>query len=284
MAKKIMAAKTFRVPIDGNSTQYIDLALLYSAANHRIMHQNYVFRAKFSCDGELPLAGDEAFSITVLPTTWPLIAAYKQARDMYVRAMSPEMETAKKARWHSYRVLFDTAHKTQDAAGTKLLPSGCSLDFTNPAGNADYVYSEVLDDTGTNTYTFHMIGASDMAGTTRSFGAVAEFDAQNDTSTDEAGLTTNYDEILNDVNAANETNLHEDGDRPPYNKDNIQIPTIVEYIHSTQTLQHVTDRFSTPVMDVPFGLVKVVNHVAAQRTIQITLSPGNVKGIAAEVI
>lgn len=281
MAKNMIAQRRVRVTIPASGVTYIDLALLYSASNHRIMHQNYIFKANFSIDGIAGAGADEAFDITTLPTTWPVVAAYKQAREMYNKALTPEMTTAKKARWHSFRLLMDTAHKTQDGLGTKILPDGCSISFGT---QGEYVYSEVHDDAGTNTYTWHMLGVSDMAGVDRSFGVIAEYDAQNDTNTDEPGGNTNYDEILNDVNALNELNIQEDGNLPPYNKDNIQLPTCTEYIHATSSVPNVTDRRSTGVMDVPFGLVKVTNHIAASRVLTITFSSGGVKGIAAEVV
>ena len=285
------------ISLPASSTTYVDLGLLYSAANHRMVRQSGIFKGKFHIDGEtaIGLGGDEQFVIETLPMSWPVFGAYKHGRGMFDRAMSPEGEIAKKARWHDYRLYYDTAHKTQDAAGTKVVPTGCSLDFTAATGNADYVYSEVLDDNGTNTYTFHMLGPSDMAGTDRSFGMLAEYDAKDDTSIDETGATsTNYNSILNDVNSANETNLKEDGDRPPYNKDNLQLPTKQYNLFvfggngSNQPTASVPEAGvavrSTGEIEVPFGVVKITNNIAASRTLLFTFSKGSHKGIAWEAV
>lgn len=275
-------------------THYVDLALLYSAANHRMVRQGGVFRGKFHIDGEtaVGLGGDEQFVIQTLPTTWPLFGAYKHGRRMYDRAMSPEGEIARKARWQDYRVFFDTAHKTQDSSGLKIVPVGCVLDFS-ATGNADYVYSKVLDDAGTNTYTFHMLGPSDMSGTDRSFGMFSEYDTRDDTNVDETGASSsNYNEILNDVNSANEQHLKEDGDKPPYNKDNLMLP-IKQYnlfvfggtaAGSPSLPEAGVAVRSTGEIEIPFGIVKIINNIAANRTLQFTFSKGSHKGIAWEAV
>ena len=171
------------ISLPAGSTTYVDLGLLYSAANHRMVRSSGVFKGKFHIDGEtaIGLGGDEQFVIETLPMSWPIFGAFKHGRQMYDRAMSPEGEIAKKARWHDYRIYYDTAHKIQDVGGLKVTPDGCTLDFSG-TGNADYVYSKVVDDAGTNTYTFHMLGPSDMAGTDRSFGMLSEYDQKDDTS------------------------------------------------------------------------------------------------------
>ena len=122
-----------------SGVSYVDLGLLYSAANHRMVRSSGIFKGKFHIDGEtaVGLGGDEQFIIETLPMSWPVFGAFKHGRGMYERAMSPEGEIAKKARWHDYRIYYDTAHKTQDAAGTKYVPVGCSINFDAVTGNAD---------------------------------------------------------------------------------------------------------------------------------------------------
>lgn len=273
-------------------TTYIDLSLLYSAANHRMVRQGGIFKGKFHIDGEtaVGLGGDEQFIIDVLPTTWPLIGAYKHGRRMHDLAMSPETEIVTKSRWHDFRVYYDTQHKVQDAAGTKVTPNGCTLNFA-PTGNADFVYSEVLDDAGTNTYTYHMLGPSDMAGTDRSFGMFAEYDTKDDTSVDETGgANTNYNAILNDVNEGNETHLKEDGDKPPYNKDSLQLPTKQYNLFvfggtaagSPSLPEAGIAVRSTGEIEIPFGIVRVINNITAPRVLSFTFSKGGHKGIAWE--
>lgn len=284
------AQRTFKVTIPATSTVYVDLGLLYSAANHRMMRQNYVHRAKFHVDGLVPPgAGDEVFSIMALPNTWPVINAFKHARGVFQKALTPESAGTKKARWHDFKVYFDTAHKAQDDAGVlgtqgKMLPIGVNMDFTPGTGNADFVYSVVLDDAGANSYTWHMLGNSVVTGANRSFGCIDEYDITDDTSADQAAGTTEYDLILNDVNSDNESNLQNDGNLPPYNKDQLQIASFSETIHATTAAGYGHNRLSTGYVDVPFGLVRITNEVAGDRSIFITLQSGKVKGINAEVI
>jgi hypothetical protein len=286
----MMTQRTISVTIPANGTYYLDFGLLYSASNHRFVRQGGVFNAKFHIDGDVAaaLGADEQFIITTLPTTWPLQAAYKQARKIYDLAMSPEKGlTSKPSRWHDFKVFMDTAHKTQDSGPLpKIVPDGCSIDFS-ASGNADYVYSQTKDDAGTNTYTWHVLGVSDLAGTDRSFGVVSEYDRQNDTSTDEGSANySNYDEILNDVNQANDQFMQEDGDKPPYNKDNINLPTVVNqlFVFGSNVSNTGHSVRSTGFIDVPLGLVKVQNNITAARTLQITFAPGKMKGIKWEAM
>lgn len=286
--------RRIEIAIPASTTAYLDLGLLYSAANHRMVRQNGVFKGKFHIDGDIAvgLGGDEQFIIEVLPTTWPMFGAYKHGRAMYERAMTPEDSTTKRARWHDYKIYYDTAHKTQDLSGVKYTPNGTTLNFAPVGGNADYEYSAVLDDAGTNTYTFHMLGLSDMAGTDRSFGMLSEYDTKDDTSTDEeSGLSTNYNSILNDVNSANEQNLREEGNRPPYNKDNLQLPTKQYNLFvfggnttGTSLPEAGVAVRSTGEIDIPFGIVKITNNIAAIRTVKFTFSKGGHKGIAWEAV
>lgn len=276
------------------STTYIDLALLYSAANHRMVRQGGTFRGKFHIDGEtaVGIGGDEQFIIEVLPTTWPMYGAYKHGRKMFDIAMQPEDGLlTTKARWNDFRVYYDTAHKTQIAGGNLIAPSGISLNVAG--GSSEYIYSEAIDDAGTNTYTFHMLGPSDMAGTDRSFGMLTEYDNKDDTDVDETGGTpTNYHEILNDINTENEVHLKEDGDRPPYNKDSLQLP-VKQYnlfvfggtaAGSPSLPEAGVAVRSTGVIDIPFGIVKITNNVAASRNLQFTFSSGGHKGIYWEAV
>lgn len=280
------------LPPASSGTQYLDLGLIYAAANHRFMKQGHNFVAKFELDGDPSalLGGDEQFVLEVLPTTWPMYGAYKQSRKIYELAVRPEEGlTARKSRWHDFRVYYDTAHALQVAGGVQYTPNGINTGFGG--GSGEYVYSFVNDDAGTNTYSFHMIGNSDMAGTTRSFGAVFEYDRQNDTSVDESsGVQTNYSEILNDVDTGNEARLQETGDLPPYNKDNLQLPQKIFNLYApgsgsgpgTSSLGYGVR--STGFIDVPMGLVKISNNIEGTRQIIITFKAGKNKGIHAEVI
>lgn len=269
---------------------YVDLSLLYSAANHRFLSQQRNYIAKFSVDSDpsAGIGGDEQFIIDVLPTTWTLKQAVRQARKMYDAAMSPEMQhVAKPARWHDFRMYFDTAHKLQIAAGTYVTPEGSSVVLSGALQNGEYVYSTVQDDTGANTYSFHVKGASDTAGADRSFGIMAEYDAMNDTSTDEASATvSNYGDVLNDITAANQQRLQEDGDLPPYDKDSCaDLVTKQYHLHAFgQTANVGYSVRSTGFIDAPLGLVKINNNITGNRTLIVTFKAGSAKGIDAEVI
>lgn len=264
----------------GPTTTYIDLALLYAAANHRMIRQANIFKASFQVDGvNGGMANDDHFVVQVLPTTWPLMKAYEHGLEKYRDGIKDEGKAVKKARWNDFRIFFDTAHRDQDNTapyGTgKLLPTGCSVTFAPPA-NGEYEYTRIFDSSGTNEYSFHMLGSSDMSGTERSFGMLSEYDRTDDTSVDETGAQpTNYSEILNDVTPENETNLKEDGDLPPYNKDSLQVPTKTYNIHAMGANGNPGYAIrSTGMIDVPFGVVRVTSYVTEPRSLIITFKEG----------
>ena len=267
----------------GPTVTYIDLALLYSSANHRMVRQANIFKADFQVDGHNGgIQNDEQFVVTVLPTTWPIMKAYEHGLERYRRAVADERAVSKVARWNDFRIFFDTAHRDQDTAGTKVLPLGISCNFNPTSGNADYEYARVFDETGTNEYSYHMLGNSDLSGTERSFGMLDEYDNYDDTSTDEASSAqTNYDLILNDVNDDNELNLKEDGNNPPYNKDSLQVPTKSYHLHATGTLTGGPGYKmpKTGIIDVPFGVVKITSYTTEDRDIIIVFKAGKNGGI-----
>lgn len=280
MALSNVTERRLQVTIPGGpgpTTTYIDLALLYAAANHRMIKQANIFKASFQVDGvNGGIAIDDHFVVQVLPTTWPIMKAYEHGLEKYQDGMKDEMKAVKKARWNDFRIFFDTAHRDQDNTPTgKLTPAGCTLNFA-AGGNAEYEYTRIYDTNGTNEYSFHMLGTSDMGGTERSFGMLAEYDRTDDTSVDETGaLPTNYDQILNDNTPENETNLKEDGDLPPYNKDSLQVPTKSYNIHAMgNTASPGYTVRSTGMIDVPFGVVKITSYITQPRELIITFKEG----------
>jgi hypothetical protein len=270
-----------QVNLPASSTTYLDLAAILSAANHRLYRQSYLYKAEFRIDGDAGVAvpgTDEQFVVEVLPTTWPMLKALKQAKEMAMAAQSPERDSMQIARWNDFRMYYDLTHKAQTFV---QLPMGVNVTYGTD-GEVDY--TEVFD--GSTGYTFTALESSVTSGSNRSFGALFEYDRSGDTSTTNAPIGHNYDTILNDLNDSNETEIASSGDLPPYNKDTLQVPTksfnlfalgsaIPNVGYSVRT---------TGLIDVPHGLVKVVNNVAGGRQLIIRFKAGKYKGVHAEAL
>lgn len=268
------------ISLPASSTSYVDVAALLSAANHRLYRQHRIYSVKCSVDGDVAagIGGDEQFIIDTLPTTWPVLGSIRDAKAKFEEAMTPEMMDTKPARWSDFRMKWDTA---QTLSNTVRVPAGVSL----PSIAHDWDFSKVADDTN-NLYTYHVLGASDLSGTDRSFGALDNYDRKDDVDIDSQPVTgQDYYLVDNDRDPQNEALLNENGDMPPYHKDNLQAPTVRHQIFAFGTNANVGYAVrSTPFLDVPLGILKVVNNVAAPRSMNIEVKFGFHKGAKAVVI
>jgi hypothetical protein len=265
---------TVTLPLASAGIQYLDLAAIYASANHRFMSQQHVFTADFQVqsDAGVNIGSDAEFTLEVLPTTWPLMGAYKYGRKMYDQAMAPESD--RKARWNDFRVTYDTAHNAQT---TVYKADGC----TYSSAEGEYLYSKVFSDDGSTAYRFHMLGANDFVGIEQSFGLLQQYDDRDNTSRDDGTATTDFDKILNDYNTNNESELVENGDLPPYNSQNLKLPLKRFHIHALGNASPGYTHRRTGFVDVPFGLVKVTNNIEGVRQITIVFKSGSNKGIQA---
>ena len=269
-----------QVNLPASSTTYLDLAAILSAANHRLYRQSYLYKAEFRIDGDaaVGLGTDEQFVVEVLPTTWPMMKALKQAKETAMEALTPERKS-QVARWNDFRMYYDTTHKAQSFV---QLPLGCSIVYGT---DAEYAYTQVFDDVN-QAYTFHALGGSTITGSNRTFGALDQYDKSGDTGSDNAPPGNNYGNVLNDVNDANLDELSLNGDLPPYNKDNLQVPTKSFNLFALgATVQNVGYSVrTTGLLDVPHGLVKVTNNVNGARQLIIRFKAGKYKGVHAEAM
>lgn len=263
------------VALPASTTSYVDVAGLLSAANHRLYRQHKTYTLKCSVDGDVAagLGGDEQFIIDVLPTTWPVLGSIREGRKKFIEAMTPEMQDTKPARWADFRMKFDSQ---QEINNTVHVPSGVTM----PAITHDFNFSQVADESG-NFYTYHVLGASDLTGVERSFGCLDNYDRKDDTDVDaQPTITQDWHLVDNDRDEVNEALLNQQGDYPPYNKDNLQAPTkryqLFAFGSSVNNVGYAMR--STPFIEVPLGLLKIVNNIAAPRSLIITVKAGSHKG------
>lgn len=270
---------TVDIPAGSTGPVYLDLACLYSAANHRFISQAHIFTANFIAESAPAALGgqDVGYKLEVIPTTWPVMGAYKYGRRMYEQAMKPESDNVKKSRWNDFRIYYESAHRSQ---ASNVLPNGVSY---TPLIDGEYQYTKVYDDGAANTFNFHMLGSSDLTGPAQSFAMVEQYDQRDNTDIEAIGGLSDYDRILNDYNEANESELQNNGDLPPYNSTNLQLPEKKFILHATGSgatglgYSHK----STGYIDVPFGLVKITNLVEGVRQLIIVFKAGKTKGIQA---
>jgi len=269
------------VTLPASSTTYLDLAAILSAANHRLYRQSYLYKAEFRIDGDVGtgIGVDEQFVVDVLPTSWPMMKALKQAKEMAVASQMPERDAIQIARWNDFRMYYDTTHKSQAFV---QLPDGISMTL---GSDSEIAYTQVFDDVGL-PYTFTALDNSVVTGAGRSFGALYEYDRTGDTSTTNAPQGNDYDRILNDLNDANETEISQNGDLPPYNKDTLQVPSKQYQLFAFgSTVPNVGYSVrTTGLVDVPHGLVKVANNIDAPRNLIIRFKAGKYKGVHAEAL
>lgn len=266
----------FRVNVP-TGTSFVDGAAILSAGNHRLYRQfkGYKMRVSINNVGTGTAAQDSAFVVAKLPTTWPMIQALKHARSKYDKAMLPESHD--RNRWSDFRIRMKGL---QDSAGvnTLNLPKGVVVS----AGlNYEYQFSTVAD-ASSNVYSFVATGNSIITGADRYLSCLQEYDATDNTNDDSQDATaSNYHIIDEDINAANEIIANNEGDLPPYNSSELQIPDDEYDLYTMTGAAPGAQQRSTGWMEVPLGLLEVTNAIAETRELVIEFYKGDYKGVSA---
>ncbi len=275
-----------------SNTRYVDVAALLSQVNHRLYRQGrmYMVRVGFHKPGVTVGA-----TVSALPNTWMTRKAWVAGRKAYLKAMR-DSGVKKSGRWNDFRVNYDKAQYLGNSSlqWQFVTLSGASL------SEAERRVTQVAGDSGTtegnttNIYQFHALGATDFSdrdGATASFGLIAEYNEQEDTTVNDPqdhGSNASYNE-LNVDSAMTNTNAElaiESGDYPPYDPDELDESRSVDYV----IRQHADDSITptTPWIAAPMGLLKITGYgggsLEADLDMYVEVMAGGYKGVMSETI
>lgn len=308
MAKKNMpAVRHLRYEVTNSATpgtetsHYVDIARDLAAINRRAMDQGRIYHiGKITVVSRNTLAspgGDAGFiSVSAAPTSWAVINACKQGKQLYEQMLRKGMSAVemKKARYNSFKV---RALHAGAISPTYLVPKD---NGGNDLQLGEWVYSTFHSPDGTTSsdpYVSHILGAHSVSGSnvisvglvesygnTRSTVSGQEPNPIQDTDDPLANLFddgTQVDEILLEATQA--------GDNPPYDLDeyggaagNMPQPLVMQ--HGTLGAD---GRVTLGGLAAIHGLMEfevsspVANDVYS---ILVELKAGPYKGIAAEAL
>lgn len=274
--------RTQTYSIGAGSTILIDVAKTLSAQNHRLYRQGRLYHVKLSVTDHSPQAGDltkQQYQIWTIPDTWYVKKAWELAfasrEEQFAETNRP------KGRWDDFRVGWSSAYQT----GTLGLAGDMASLVSDEAQLA-----KVHDATDSADHGFVMFGAArDTANNL--YGMIEQYDQTGNTvqnqpsaSADEAYANLKPDAGM--VDAAGDLKAFQ-GDNAPYDMDSFNGAddggAVMQPVLSTT--EDGVGR-TTLSLFAPLGLLKVTNGSTGggggiAGSIQVTVSPGNYKGVKA---
>lgn len=264
--------RTLTVQLPAGSS-YIDVSAMLGRANQRLYRQGMLYTMSVSYQGNHPAGAPGQIEVTHLPNNWAIRNAHQLARKMWMQSTKAERAAGIKAgRWNDFRVYLDGSHDASNNVNTPFGSAGLGT------GEINFTQAARVDTGALIEYQF--LGTT----TATRFSMLAEYDLVQDTDTDtpSAGSAlVPYRNLVDEIQTAQADQIQEEGDNPPYDpvvmQNNIVLPS--------HLLNHptVSNRHTTPLMQVPAGLLSIVNRGDVQ-LINITLKSGSYKGVAAEVL
>ena len=147
---------------EGNSTQFIDIAMAMSAINRKFVSQQAYF---YVSKVELYNDEDAFVDIHTLPDTWVTRNAVKRGRAMFEKMnglLDPSTSGIASAPYHDYKVYMSDRHRTTGSANPSLYDINSA---SVPTGPDEWVYTRLIsaDDDGDATqeaddFYLHVLG------------------------------------------------------------------------------------------------------------------------------
>ena len=266
-------------PVTASSTLRLgQVDRILSGYNHRLYRQHGSYRIKVDLH-----TGTQQLNMKVyaLANTWWVKRAIQMAKQVHDDAMAEERAMTKGARWYDFRIDHNT---TAVSSVDDLVPAMHAAPGAVATPNihpGEYVPSVISDAAG-NQKEFRILGATSGFG----WNIFTEYDNLANTARDpESPLPAGagYDGADVTIDGSNIETLNNFGDLPPYNNETFpnEAFTLVGELYrggATSGLQ----KLSTGFFDAPLGLFWVEYTNTEQHRLQLTVAPGNYKGVHME--
>jgi hypothetical protein len=299
------------------TSHFIDLAKDLSALNRRLYRQGRMYHVKrISIVSSNTIAGVGVYDQTAfpgattqtqnagrvtfscIPESWAAMGAWKRAFQTWQKMQRRAISTAgsdPSGTWKDFKVYLSQDHRS----GTVLSP----LDNggNSPQSGAEWQYSQLVTPDGTtsaNTFDLYMMGGHQgsagswsAVGLIKSYGesraTVQNTDPNVPTTLSDDPLVnvfddgTAFDEIINDMEAHNDTPPY-DHDSYPGDDTNMSKPLVVQ-----QTTLGADGRATVGGFTAMCGLIEIESTSPIDNdvySVLVELAPGSYRGIAAEVI
>ncbi len=274
-------------PVQPGGTVY-NAADILSQNNHRKYDQEYQYMVNIHLEGDAP--SGTSFDVYTIRDTWMTRQAYSLARAVYNENTKEElamMEPKMKAKWGGFRVALGlttgynygvSMQPVEDATGQPLLGQWTGLstgEFYNSvvtSGAGQAIFKWMGDTTPTE---FNMIEQLDLA--TNSIPSPSVPNTQ-----------IPYDGVEVDVSTSSATYeaLQEDGNLPPYSRNDIETSLLVK-VGTIFKDASGSQKLSTGYFPATNGYIVIVGYAPdtpAEHIVSLEVKKGTHQGVACEML
>lgn len=268
-------------PITGNS--FVSISTVMSKINHRLYRQTRKYFADVKIHN--PQATGIKLHVYVLNNTWMMQNAVKFARAAYEKAVKEEKKTLKGqlARWHDFRLNLNPS----DGAGfsgafTEKHPLFINMDTVGATAltAGDFVNSVARDEDSNVGYTFGLWEGGNQYNILKEY----EMSASTEDSPDDIETTMPYDAIDDEAQTTTFVELQQQGNEPPYNKDNMNDLQLFRHVGTLFTNSNGNQKLSTGVICAPLGLIVLIPDSEVPGEVCLHMKKGSYKGLASEAM
>lgn len=265
-------------PVSGNS--YVSLSDTMSKINHRL----YRMTRKYWVDVKLHNPDQvSAVDVYVLNNTWMLEKAVAYARKAYEKSVKEEKKLLGKqlARWHDFRLNLNPADG-QVLLYNELNPVIFNMDtgLSTAMTSGDFMISVSRDEQTNTGYNFGLWEGGSQ------FNILKEYEksASTEDSPDDIELIAPYEAIDDESSTTTFIELQQQGNEPPYNKDNMNDLQLFRHVGTLFTSANGTQKLSTGTFCAPLGLVVFRPQSETPAEVCIHMKKGKYKGLASEAM
>ena len=275
-----MTVENCAVLSDVTGSHYVSLSDTMSKINHRL----YRMTRKYFVDVKLhnPSRGT-VVDVYTLNNTWMLDKAVAYARAAYEKSVKEEKKLLGKqlARWHDFRLNLNPSDGNV-VAFTALNPMAVNADNMTPVAltAGDFTNSVSRDEDTNASYAFGLWEGGSQ------YNILKEYEKSGSTedSPDDIEISAPYAAIDDETSTTTFVELQEQGNEPPYDKDNMSDQKLFRHVGQIFTKNDGTQKLSTGNFCAPLGLVLLVSDGGTSGQVCIHMKKGNYKGLASEAM
>lgn len=266
---------------------YVSISDTMSKINHRLYRMTRKYWVDVKLHNPNVTTGADVY---VLNNTWMLQKAVAYARTAYEKAVKEEKKLLGKqlARWHDFRLNLNPSDGAGALSFTQLSPVIFNMDTGAPTTmtSGDFGLSVARDEDTNQSYAFGLWESGTQ------FNILKEYEKSGSTedSPDDIETSAPYDAIDDEAQTSTFIELQQQGNEPPYNKDNmndLQLFRHVGTIFSTAdggTNAVGVQKLSTGTFCAPLGLVVIRPHDGNPPMVCLHMKKGKYKGLASEAM
>ena len=263
-----------------NANHRGDTAKLLSRHNHRLYRQGRTYEIRIGLDPDI----NGIYEVYALRPDWMVMKAWQKAFEAFMNNSKEEMKSVgnNRARWQDFRVAQLGLTGTDGDLNGVMRGAASATPVSITSG--EHILSEVTDESGTQ-YTFSWVTAT--GGTTLNILEEYEKMGNVNTSPAVAETTVGYEVLDDDRQDLQASHLTNDGNIPPYDKDNLESSTPLVKVATIGQVAPGLGVLSTGYFTAPCGLF-VVRKISGDdlsstnADLYLEVKAGTYKGVASD--